>query len=171
MNNNYLLQINLEDVVRSSKDPKEISEWLFVTYCDIFNAELISENQIINLIRKISDKRSKIIPQGTMKNIKYQLFEPDISRKEEEKEFYKSNQNFYSADKDNISVVDQSVKEKIPSDDVNGEGKNSVKVNRYSKHKDNLIPINLTKIPTNRNVDYDENYYSNDLSIESLNSY
>jgi len=171
MNNNYLLQINLEDVVRSSKDPKDISEWLFMTYCDIFDAKLISENQIINLIRKISEKRNNIIPDASLKNIKYQLLEPDISRREEEKEFYKSNQHFYSADKENKSEIDKFSKEKIESIDRNVAGKNSDKFNRNLKHKDNLIPINLTKITTNRNVDYDENYYSNDLSIESLNSY
>jgi hypothetical protein len=175
MNNNYLLQINLEDVFKSNQDPKDISDWIFVTYCDIFNAELISEKQIIDLIRKISEKKNKKNSDSTLKNFKNQLFEPDISRKEEEKEFYKSNQNFYSSEKDKINVIDQSgkEKEKFLSDGVNSEVYNSNRVNQYvtkEKSENILIQSNLTRNVPKGNVDYDENYYSNDLSIESLNS-
>jgi hypothetical protein len=54
-NLDYLLQINLEGCLKTYDDPDDICKWIFRTYDDIINTNIVSEKQVKNiLIIKIS---------------------------------------------------------------------------------------------------------------------
>jgi hypothetical protein len=44
--NDYLLNVNLEDSIQKYDNPQDICNWVFETYGDIFNPKLINERQV-----------------------------------------------------------------------------------------------------------------------------
>jgi len=41
-----LLQIDLEKSIEKFDDPQDICNWIFETYTDIFNSEVVSQKQV-----------------------------------------------------------------------------------------------------------------------------
>jgi len=97
----YLLNINLDEVIKIYDSAEEITKWIFKFYCDIITPKVISEKQVTRLVdRLLLLKKIDQKSQPTNKNI----FEPDDKRKEDEAksqnnpEFYKSDTNFFNKD-------------------------------------------------------------------------
>lgn len=175
MNNSYLLQINLEDLIKSQKEAENISKWIYNTYSDIFNVKIISDKQVNKLLQKILDKKfffnsSETVINGLVnKEHELNLFEPDITRKEQEREqFYKSNQNFYSAGKEKINLIDEyEVNEDIKKEKNTSPLRNMNNINHNNFLSNEKLCVKNSEIGI---VDYDQNYYINDMSLESLHS-
>jgi hypothetical protein len=122
-------------------------------------------------------------------NVSNNLFEPDVHRKEEENEFYKSNQNFFMPEKENninhinANNKDEEIKNKeFDIDFIKKELDESNRINSYlmnkekdieKAHETNFKANNLSEYFTKKDkdkLDDDFNLNYDEISVESLNS-
>ncbi len=158
LNANYLLQIDLENSIKQYDDPNDICNWIFETYGDIVTKKVISEKQVLNLVQRILLMRrmkesKKSVPQTQTLKTGEELFEPDPLRKEEEKEFYKSGQDFYKQDEDETGDNENENKEEV------SEGESDIK-----------LDSNLMNLNSNLNANANANANSNANANANSNS-
>ena len=175
----YLLQINLEDLLKIYDSAEEISKWIYRYYSDIVNPKIIPEKQVINNLNKIIRLVERLLlfkqidPKLTSTFIYKKdknIFEPDEKRKPEETaneeiNFYKSETNFFNSDgnTDKLNRQDKYLSNENDNEVGIKDFKDIAKLGgRYDdnkKNNDKISPINQ----------YSDNILD-DISVGSLNS-
>ncbi len=107
------------------------------------------------------------LPDGNSQN--FSIFEPDIARKEDEKEFYKSNQNFYQSEKDkppSCAPDNQTISIDYIKQEINESNRISNYTQDIEKTQFNKESL-LDHFVKNDEVDeYNDDYLN--LSVESI---
>lgn len=117
-----LLEIDLDDKLKTHQSARKITETLYKTYSDVLIKSKVPEDQVIKLINKIIAKSlDRDVPVSdspkTVNNLniinsmeRYPGHSPDKPVSEER--FSKSNQNFFSTNRNsNINFIDQTFQE------------------------------------------------------------
>ena len=167
INQTFLLDIDLEEKLKSIQSTKMICDLLYKTYPDILNRSYIGENQLSNLINKISAGR-KLSPS----NINANYYNSQEKFPSEARYYSKSNQNFFSnSNNNNINFVDHT------EEDIKAELNMINKSKKaYDEEKSDIIRENSSNSASDkvnfRYKNYEDDYLNDDKGkVNRANNY